>query len=263
MPRTHRVERHSLQQELPFPKGRGGRRANSGRKRLAPRAMVPHRARPEHSAGHPVHVTLRSRFRPLRSQHVFPTVCLALGRAAKRDQGRFRILHFSVQWDHVHLVVEASDKRALSEGLRSVAIRTARYVNELVNRRGRFWADRWHGRALTSPREVRNALVYVLANFKKHTKTPPSSGIDAFSSAVLFDGWRGFHSTALMPRAGPPFERAHERGARRAARGDTPLVRSLASFVVVSRPTTWLARTGWRRHGLIRVDERPSEALVR
>ena len=78
--------------------------------------------------------------------------------ATQRAPERFRVLHFSVQWDHVHLVVEASDKRALSAGVRGVAIRLARYVNELVMRKGRFWADRWHGRALTSPRQVRQVL---------------------------------------------------------------------------------------------------------
>ena len=253
MSHTRRA-RPPQQQELPFRK-RGGRRANAGRKRLAPRPMVPHRARPEHAPRHPVHVTLRSRFRPLRSQHVFPTVCLALARASQRDQERFRVVHFSIQWDHVHLIVEAADKRALSSGIRSVAIRVARYVNELVNRRGRLWADRYHGRDLESPRQVRNALVYVLANFRKHAKTPPSRGIDAFSSAVCFDGWRGLRSGASIPRAGPPFER--ERG--RVARGDSPLAVALASCVVVSPPATWLGATGWRRHGLLRIDESPSE----
>jgi putative transposase len=91
-----------------------------------------------------VHVTLRSSFRQLRSQFVFPTVRLALVAAARRDPNRFRIAHFSVQWDHVHLVVEAADKRALSSGVRSVAIRIARYVNDLLKRRGVLWADRWH-----------------------------------------------------------------------------------------------------------------------
>jgi hypothetical protein len=124
------------------------------------------------------------------------------------------VLHFSVQWDHVHFVAEASDKRALSEGVRSVAIRIARGVNELVGRKGRFWADRWFGRALTTPRQVRNALVYVLANFRKHAKRPMRQGVDAFSSASLF----------------------------------------------VSGAKTWLAATGWRRLGLIRVDEAPRGA---
>jgi REP element-mobilizing transposase RayT len=123
---------------------------------------------------------------------VFPTLCFAIRRATERDPDGFRILHFSVQYDHVHLVVEASNARALSSGVASVAIRIARYVNALVRRRGRFWADRWHGRELGSPRAVRNALVYVLANFRKHGKTRLEPGVDAFSSAARFDGWRGF-----------------------------------------------------------------------
>jgi len=149
------------------------------------------------------------------------------------------VVHFSVQWDHVHLVVEASDERALSAGVRSVAIRIARYVNELLTRRGRLWADRWHGRALTSPRAVRNALVYVLANFRKHAATRLTPGVDAFSSASAFDGWLGFGKSEPLPRAGPAFHRA------------------LAGHVVVSEPETWLLATGWRRRGLVRFDEAP------
>jgi REP element-mobilizing transposase RayT len=170
---------------------------------------------------------------------VFPTLCLAVKGATLRDEKSFRVVHFSVQWDHVHLVVEASDRRALSAGVMSVAIRIARTVNELVGRRGRFWADRWHGRELGSPREVRNALVYVLANFRKHEKARVSAGIDAFSSAVRFDGFRGKARGASLPRAGPAFHEA------------------FAPLVVVSDAKTWLGATGWRQSGLIRVDEGP------
>jgi REP element-mobilizing transposase RayT len=190
-----------------------------------------------------VHVTLRSLFRPLRSQHVFPTLCLAVKGATRRDERRFRVVHFSVQWDHVHLVVEASDRRALSSGLASVAIRIARTVNQLIRRRGRFWADRWHGRELTSPRQVRNALVYVLANFRKHAQARLAPGVDAFSSAARCDGWRGFAASDALPRAGPRFHRA------------------FAPLVVVSQAKTWLGATGWRRYGLIGVGEAPSGAL--
>ena len=227
------------QEKLAFPNSWGGKRKGAGRKRVAERANVPHRARPKHVARHPVHVTLRALFRPLRSQHVFPTVGIALAAATQRNEERFRILHFSVQYDHLHLVVEASDQRALSSGMRSVAIRVARYVNALVMRRGRFWADRWHGRALTSPRQVRNALVYALANFRKHAAVPLAEGVDVFSSAVRFDGWRGFAAGAKLPRAGPEFHGA------------------LAQWVSVSKARTRLGGTGWKRAGLVRVDEAP------
>ena len=226
------------QQAIPFPNTWGGKRKGAGRKRLGARSNVPHRVRPAHGAGNPVLVTLRAGFRPLRSQHVFPTVCLALA-AATRRSGSFRIVQFSVQWDHVHLMVEARDERALSRGLQGVAIRIARSVNALVMRRGRFWADRWHGRELTSPRQVRNALVYVLANFRKHEKGRVAAGVDAFSSAGRFDGWSGFTAGAVLPRAGPAVHGA------------------MARWVVVSESKTWLARVGWRRSGLVRVDEAP------
>jgi len=227
------------QQTLEFPPTWGGRRKGAGRKRQGSRENVPHRGRPRHAAGHPVHVTLRSLFRPLRSQYVFPSVCIALAGATRREPKRFRVVHFSVQWDHVHLIVEASDERALSRGVQSVAIRIARAVNALVLRRGRFWADRWHGRALTSPREVRRALVYVLANFRKHATAALAGGIDAFSSAVRFEGWRGFAEGGDLPRAGPGFHGA------------------MARWVVVSQAKTWLGAIGWRRLGLLNVNEAP------
>ena len=142
----------------------------------------------------------------------------------------------------MHLVVEASDKETLSAGMRSLVIRVARAVNELIGRKGRLWADRWHGRELASPREVRNALVYVLANFRKHAKSRLAAGIDAFSSAARFDGWRGFSEGAELPRAGPPLHAA------------------LARSVVVSKAKTWLAREGWRTRGLIDINEAPGSA---
>jgi putative transposase len=191
--------RHQL--SLLFPPSWGGARKGAGRKPSA-RPSTPHRARPRHRAGEPVHVTLRARLAPLRSQHLFPTIRLALLRSARRDPARFRLLHFSVQHDHVHLLVEASDKRALSSGVRSVAIRVARYVNDLLSRRGPLWGDRWFGRALTSPREVRNALVYVLANHRKHARRPLQAGIDPYSSGAWFDGWANWKPGS---ERAPPF----------------------------------------------------------
>ena len=217
---------------LEFPARWGGARAGAGRKRGV-RGNVPHRARPRHRAGEPVHVTLRSRLAPLRSQHVFPTVRLALARASRRDPARFRLLHFSVQRDHLHLIVEAADERALSSGVRSVAIRVARYVNDLLARRGPLWADRWHGRPLRTPREVRNALVYVLANFRKHARRTLARGIDPFSSGAWFEGWQRWKPASGIA---PPFAESAQGLPRRGTEelADAPIV----------GPRTWLARAG-------------------
>jgi REP element-mobilizing transposase RayT len=218
-----------------------------------------------------VHVTLRSRIAPLRCQFVFPTVRLAIARAAGRDPEKFRVLHFSVQRDHVHLVVEAKDARALSSGVRSVAIRIARYVNDLLLRRGRFWADRWHGRALRTPREVRNAIVYVLANFRKHARQRLRSGVDPFSSGAWFDGWREWRLDSGVP---PPFAElapwaqpnpSHVRDSVGGRTTNESCVHVLASCNTDSlgqhgnwaAARTWLARHGWRKHGLIGLADAP------
>src|SRR5262245_15974939 len=213
-----------LQLSLPTPRTWGGTRSGAGRK-PAPgrRPHVPHRSRPPHTAAHPLNVTLRAgpAVRCLRSDRVFPALNRAL--AAASHSG-FRILQFSVQDDHVHLIVEADDTRALRRGVRGLAIRAARAVNRGLNRRGAVWQGRYHARALTTPRALRHAFVYVLMNIRKHRGG--ESGLDPCSSALFFDGWRepvGAASTAA------------------------PVV----------RPRTWLADVGWRRHGLIGLDERP------
>jgi REP element-mobilizing transposase RayT len=226
-----------------FRAGWGGARANAGRK-ARPRQAVPHRARPLHRQWQPVHVTLRARLAQLRSQFIFPTIRLALTRATRHNPARFRVVHFSVQSNHLHLVVEATDRSALSSGMSGLAIRVARYVNDLLSRRGRFWADRWHGRALKTPREVRNAIVYVLANARKHIRRALPAGVDPYSSALWFDGWREFRADSGVP---PPFF-------------ETPKWRDHSNDVSTGAdfaPRTWLCRTGWRRHGLIAVGEMP------
>ncbi len=217
------------QLELPVPATWGGRRPGAGRKPTPGRRPgVPHTPRPPHAARHPVHVTLRARraVGSLRAGRVFPHLREALAAASKPT---FRVVHFSVQADHVHLLVEASDREALSRGLQGLVIRTARTVNRALGRQGAVWADRYHARPLTTPHEVRRALLYILMNWKKHR--PDSRGIDPCSSGAWFTGWL---ARPALPPAGVPQPVAPAR--------------------------TWLARAGWMRHGLIAVGESPRPA---
>ncbi len=171
------MRRRPKQLSLPVPATWGGRRAGAGRKRaLGTRPPIPHRARPRHRPGEPVHVTMRvlSDIPSLRADDLFPAVREALAAASKPA---FRVVHFSVQSNHVHLFVEGSDKPALALGLRGLSIRVARAINRALGRTGRVWSDRYHARALRTPREVRHGLVYVLMNFRKHVRHQPS-GLD-------------------------------------------------------------------------------------
>jgi REP element-mobilizing transposase RayT len=195
---------------------------------------MPHQARPVQRPGEPVHVTLRTKFSPLRHQFVFPTVRGAIAAANRRARtlGRFRVAHFSIQHDHIHLIVEAVDRKALWNGVRGLSVSLARRINRLVFRRGQFIADRWHGRALRSPRAVRHALVYVLGNFRKHTRS--TSLVDAFSSAPYFTGFVELVNCQ-----------------------NTSNCHARASPVEPAR--SWLLARGWRQHGDISVLETPCE----
>ena len=223
----------TAQLDLPRTAGWGGRRRGAGRKPAGDRAGVPHTARPPHQARLPVHATLRAlpTLGSLRACPVFNHLEAAIGAASC---AAFRIVHFSVQRDHVHLLVEAHDRTALLRGLRGFAIRAARAVNRALDRRGRVWADRYHARALRTPREVRHALCYVLHNWKK--QVPGALRLDPCSSACWFDGWRGPRPRWSLPPAGAP-----------------PPVRA---------PRTWLLARGWRRLGLLALDARPRGAAA-
>jgi REP element-mobilizing transposase RayT len=177
-------------------------------------------------------VTLRARRGSpyLRAEAPFAALVRAIARASRES---FRVVHFSVQPDHVHLIVEASDKGTLSSGARGLAIRLARRLNGAIGRRGALWGDRWNGRDLTTPREVRNALVYVLANRVKHVRDLAGS-VDALSSAPWFDGFADVAPAHLA--------------ALRAASGVDPPVRAAR---------TWLGSVGWRARGLVGASEAP------
>jgi hypothetical protein len=57
-----------------------------------------------------------------------------------------------------HLIVEADDENALGRGMKAIGSRLARAVNRVFRRSGAVLVDRYHLRALRTPREVRNAL---------------------------------------------------------------------------------------------------------
>ena len=141
------------------------RRGNPDERKLA---KVPHRPRPPLSARHPVHVTWRvlPHVWNLRSRRCFSRIsrCFLLG----RDRFGFRLVHFSVQGNHIHLIVEADDQRAIARGMQGLGVRIAKALNRLMGRKGTVFADHYHARQLRSPTQVANALAYVLLNFLHH-----------------------------------------------------------------------------------------------
>jgi REP element-mobilizing transposase RayT len=152
-------------------------------------------------------------------------------REAKERAG-FRVIAYSFQRDHVHLLVEAEDTRALARGMKSIGARIARAVRRVFGGRGPVLTERYHQRVVRSPREVRAALAYVMLNARKHAAAlglrwlREVTSVDPASSGRWFAGW----ARALPPPRDEP---------------------------AVAAPRTWLLRVGWRRHGLIDPSEIP------
>jgi REP element-mobilizing transposase RayT len=173
------ARRREKQLRIQFTK-RGGPRDGSGRPRIHKDDGAAHRRRrPLKGSRVPVHVTLRMREHVwgLRSRRSFR----ALERSIWAAQERFgsRIVHFSVQGNHIHLVVESIDERTLASAMKGLSVRIAKAMNRVMERSGPVLADRYHTHYLATPAEVRNTVRYVLQNHMKHFG---ESGVDRFSS---------------------------------------------------------------------------------
>jgi putative transposase len=146
----------------------GGKRKRAGRKPSGARAGVWHVARPELAARFPVHVTWRMKKEVwnLRTRRCFTALKRAFSGGANRFG--FRLVHYSVQGNHLHLLVESRDERALSRGMNGMGVRVARALNRVMRRHGKVLGDRYHAHILKTPTEVRRAREYLLQNARRH-----------------------------------------------------------------------------------------------
>jgi hypothetical protein len=193
-----------------------------------------------------VTLKVRAGLPSLRNRGVVRAVESAFRRGCER--GDFRLVHYSLQDEHAHLIVEARDEAALGRGMKSLASLFAFAVNRALGRTGKVLADRYHLRILTCPRQVRNALAYVLLNARRHAakrikrlerrgfKVAPlrhAGTLDGASSARWFAGWR---SDRAIDRSPP---------------------RTLGALPAVAPARTWFLTSGWRLHGLLDPNESP------
>ncbi len=196
-----------------------------------------HRSREKFARGLPCHVTLKVRrdVPSLRTVKLVDAVERTFSKGCER--GEFRLVHYSLQEDHAHLIVEAKSREALGRGMKAIGARLARAVNRVFGRKGRVLADRYHLSVLRNPSQVRNALAYVLLNARRHAakggrRLSSAARLDPGSSGRWFEGWR-WRPAADGP--GPP----------------------LARGAPVARARFWLLAEGWRRRGLLDPDEVP------
>ena len=232
-PRKH-VQLELVRARRP-PKTHGGWRPGAGRKRKP--GAVSHGPRAPLASRFPQHVTLRivDGVPSLGREFVMKIIRAAIAAAHKPT---FRITEFNVLSNHLHLITEAGSADALARGIQGLEVRLARRLNRLLRRRGKLFAQRYHARYLRTPKEVRNALRYVLLNRKHHAADRKFSKawIDPCSSAAWFAGW-----------AAPIRAEMHWKQAL------------VAQAPPTAKAKTWLLTTGWHeKHGRLRFDESPA-----
>ncbi len=146
----------------------GGTRKGAGRKKLS--KCQAHLKREVFSKRMPVHVTMKMAkdVKGLRGRRMYKAVESALWAAARNEDGL--LCDFSVQNDHLHLVMDAANSSAMRSAVSGLAIRVAKAINGLCGRKGRVFDDRYHARVLRTPTEVRRVRHYVRDNYRKHLR---------------------------------------------------------------------------------------------
>jgi REP element-mobilizing transposase RayT len=214
---------------------RGGKRRGAGRKPKGPRAGERHAARPACRPSQPLHVVMRvvPSVGSLRRRKMYKAMRDATITAALREW--FRIVHISLQRDHVHLIVEAEHKAALARGMQGFTISAARHINLALGggerpRRGKVFADRYHVEVITTPTQARHAIRYVLSNFRRHKEDREGLAstwlVDPFAARSSFPDWAELEGQPWM----------------------WP-IRATYDPLLVRRPRSWLLREGWKRAG--------------
>ncbi|HEX3476899.1 MAG TPA: transposase [Kofleriaceae bacterium] len=214
---------------------RGGKRRGAGRKPRGARAGEVHDARPAFKAYQPVHVVMRvvPAVGSLRRRAMYKAMRDATITAALRE--RFRIVHVSLQRNHVHLLIEAEHKAALARGMQGFLISAARHINTALGdgkrrRCGKVFADRYHLTVIKTPTQARHAIAYCLGNWRHHKEDQHGLArtwlVDPFSTGILFPDWKELEDKPVM----------------------WP-IRETYDPLVVRRPESWLLREGWKKAG--------------
>ena len=216
--------------------GWGGRRAGAGRPKGRWRSDPPHRARTPFASTTPIHVVLRASkwIDGLRQRRIYQVTNRVLARYLGLDD--FRVVHFSIQTNHFHFLIEATDQMALSRRMQSLVITLAKAINRTLGLTGKVFQFRYHHTLITTPRQARNSLSYVLNNWRKHVQDcargrVSQRALDPYASGRALDAW-----TVPVETDGP-------------------------ATLPVSAPRSTLLRSDWRRFG--RLDPYECPGLLR
>lgn len=144
----------------------GGRRPKCGRKRLKSKG-VSHRSREQVTGRDLLHINFKYKTY-VRSDAFYEVFKRGIKNSARFD---FKILSFSIESNHIHLIAEAGNSDNLTLGMKSLTCTLSKGLNLIKNTNGKTQIERFHLHILKNPQEARNAINYVLFNHEKHTGT--------------------------------------------------------------------------------------------
>jgi REP element-mobilizing transposase RayT len=133
------------------------------------RPLQSHLARPQIARRFPQHVTIRMlpSVWNMRTRRCFSALQRAMWMGSAKAFG-FKLVHYAVMGNHIHMLVEAKGKEALSRGMQGLNIRIAKALNRVMRRHGPVLMDHYYAKILTSPTQTRRARTYLLRNAEKH-----------------------------------------------------------------------------------------------
>lgn len=201
----------------------GGKRKNAGRKRRSTFASHVRRGRINRQT--PVHLTLRLRdgLTGLRSEKFLAQFRKAAVGATKKG---LRILHYSLQTNHFHILAEADNNQILANAMKSLVTCLAIWLKKMWRRKGSIFSERFHSRILRTPTEVKRVLRYILLNYARHAGV--SARIDYYSSGHAFSKWQELLNELtdlIREQVAQEVDPDNSRG--------------------LSQPESWLASVGW------------------
>lgn len=244
--KTHadkQLSRTSADRQLRFHiKTWGGKRTGAGRPNRS--GAVNHMRRQKFTKDNPAHVTFRllKGFNGMRIKSVHELLKDSLGHLSPFG---VHAIHYSLQGNHIHLILEAESANALSRSMKSFGCRFAKGVKRMRGFKGtKVFNGRYHLNVVNSPRQSFNTLRYVLLNQAKHTDL--IEHIDEFSSGFYFDGWQKL--------LGPKFKgliaqkvRISKRNSSWKGRDPQKSSEKFSCPAYLSPPRTWLLAEGWKK----------------
>lgn len=152
-------------------------------------AGIRHTKRPDLTRPSSLHLTVKIEKSKanLKNKNVLAILKKAIFNA--RRQG-LKVIHYSLEYDHIHLIIEADNNRTLGKGMQAFGVTLAKAINRMRKVKGQVYKHRYHFRQITSSRQLKNVMTYIFNNGVKHktsaTALSPFNSIWAEKKYSLF-----------------------------------------------------------------------------